>query len=97
MPIIPKDDKVARMVGETSAIAAGYVYLPKEAPWLMDLRREVVAFPKGKHDDQVDSISQFLYWTRLRGPRRPQLESRVTVVSADSNYSTEDILNCPWS
>lgn len=92
----PEGDKVSRMVGESSAIYAGYVYLPKEAPWLMDLRREIVAFPKGKHDDQVDSISLFLYWTRLRGPRRRNLQVRVTPVYAEPNYTTADILNSPY-
>jgi hypothetical protein len=24
---------------------------------------ELLAFPSGKHDDQVDSVSQFLNWT----------------------------------
>jgi hypothetical protein len=91
----PEGDKVSRMVGETPAISGGYVYLPKEAPWLVDLQRELVAFPNGKHDDQVDSISQFLLWTRLRGPHRYGLQSRVTVVQAEPDYSREDIMNCP--
>jgi len=38
------------------------IAIPKEAPWLADFQREVVLFPKGKHDDQVDSLSQFLKW-----------------------------------
>ena len=27
-----------------------------------------LAFPNGRHDDQVDSVSQFLKWSSLRGP-----------------------------
>jgi hypothetical protein len=34
--------------------------LPKQAPWLPDLELEVFSFPRGRHDDQVDSISQAL-------------------------------------
>jgi hypothetical protein len=36
--------------------------LPAEAPWLEDFLHEVSAFPKGKYDDQVDSLAQFLDW-----------------------------------
>jgi phage terminase large subunit-like protein len=36
------------------------VFFPKESPWLPDLEAEVFAFPRGRHDDQVDSISQAL-------------------------------------
>jgi phage terminase large subunit-like protein len=31
-----------------------------------DLVAELLAFPGGKHDDQVDSISQALTWIRER-------------------------------
>ena len=38
------------------------VHIPAEAPWLDNYLAEVAAFPKGKHDDQVDSTAQFLDW-----------------------------------
>ena len=38
------------------------MWLPQQAPWLEDLRIEFASFPQGRHDDQVDSISQFLAW-----------------------------------
>ena len=52
------------------------------APWLPDLQREVVRFPKGKHDDIVDSVTQFLNWQRARTyePRVPEV--RVTLLAA---------------
>jgi predicted phage terminase large subunit-like protein len=34
--------------------------LPKEAAWLPEYLHELTAFPKGKHDDQVDSTAQML-------------------------------------
>jgi hypothetical protein len=40
--------------------------LPAEAPWRNDFLLELLAFPTGKHDDQVDSVSQFLGWAALR-------------------------------
>ena len=39
------------------------VFLPREAPWLAEFRRELQGFPRGRHDDQVDSFSQFLNWS----------------------------------
>ena len=40
----------------------GQVWLPSSAPWLETVVKELRAFPNGKHDDQVDSISQILYY-----------------------------------
>jgi predicted phage terminase large subunit-like protein len=62
MAIKPEGDKVMRMSAQTAKIESGAVHLPKGAPWLDDLRSEVLAFPNGFHDDQVDSISQALGW-----------------------------------
>jgi phage terminase large subunit-like protein len=39
---------------------AGLVRFPKGAPFLPELERELLAFPNGPFDDQVDSISQAL-------------------------------------
>ena len=32
------------------------LYVRADAPWLADLRRELLAFPTGRHDDQVDAL-----------------------------------------
>jgi predicted phage terminase large subunit-like protein len=56
-----------RMSAQSAKIEAGAVHLPQRAPWLDDLRSEILAFPRGLHDDQVDSLSQALSW--LSRPR----------------------------
>ena len=61
-PIKPKGDKVMRMRVHTAAMEAGKVLLKKDAPWLDELRTEFLAFPYGKHDDQVDALSQLMTW-----------------------------------
>ena len=50
------------MVAQSAKIEAGHVLLPKEADWLDTFLHELLAFPTGRHDDQVDSVSQFLKW-----------------------------------
>jgi phage terminase large subunit-like protein len=61
----------------------GRVWMPTSAPWLETLIKELQAFPQGKHDDQVDSISQMIFsWknvvrrTRtICNPRAPPRDS----------------------
>jgi predicted phage terminase large subunit-like protein len=59
-----KGDKADRLVGETPALEAGEIAIPADAPWLADYLNELLAFPNGKYDDQVDSTTQFLNWRR---------------------------------
>ena len=65
----PEYDKKIRMAIQSGKFESGQVFFPKEAPWLADLEAELFAFPSGRHDDQVDSISQALghksrsHWT----------------------------------
>ncbi len=59
---VPRDDKLTRLHAQSAQIEAGHVHLPERASWLDDLRSEIAAFPQGRHDDQDDSISQFLAW-----------------------------------
>ncbi len=61
-PRTPDRDKIVRLEGQTAVIEAGHVVLPQTAPWLEDFLAEILAFPYGRHDDQVDSMSQFLGW-----------------------------------
>lgn len=51
------NDKVSRINGITPLIQGGRVFLPEKATWLDEFVEECVAFPSGKHDDQVDALS----------------------------------------
>ena len=62
IPISPENDKVTRMIGQTAKLEAGYVLIPERASWLDDFQDEILQFPNGHHDDQVDSVSQYLAW-----------------------------------
>ena len=58
---VPVDrDKVTRLFVQAAKFEAGLVHFPKNARYLPDLLAELLAFPNGRHDDQVDSISQAL-------------------------------------
>ncbi len=96
VPHRPQTDKVSRMKGESARIEAGQVLLPKEAPWLADFQHEMVHFPKGKYDDQVDSLSQFLYWVRKRSPEANRIELRVTGISSTPTLSVDDLFRMRW-
>ena len=65
----PDGDKIMRMAAQTAPIEAGAVHLPVNAPWLDDFKKEVLSFFKGKHDDQIDALSQALQ--RAFAPKPP--------------------------
>lgn len=56
----PQGGKVARVNAVSPYIESGNVYLPRNAGWVHDFVEEAASFPKGKHDDQVDAMSQAL-------------------------------------
>ena len=59
-PVPVEHDKVTRLFVQAAKFEAGQVYFPKNGRFMPDLLAELLAFPNGKHDDQVDSISQAL-------------------------------------
>lgn len=55
---IPVDkDKVTRSLPIAARYEVAKVYHREGAPWLTDLEDELLSFPRGKHDDQVDTLS----------------------------------------
>lgn len=60
----PKSDKTIRFVSQTSVFENGQVFLPENAPWLMEYIRELTGFPGTRFDDQVDSTTQALDFLR---------------------------------
>lgn len=60
----PSNSKEDRFYEIVPIIEAGDLFIPSQAPWLAEFRREFLSFPGGKssrvHDDQLDALSQFL-------------------------------------
>ena len=50
-------DKIMRSLPAGNATENHIVYFPKRAPWLTEWEDELVAFPNGTHDDQVDTLA----------------------------------------
>jgi len=62
----PQGGKIARLVAVSPIIEAGNFWLPDPAmpgfEWVNAYIAEMLAFPNGRHDDQVDMTSQGLVW-----------------------------------
>ncbi len=64
--IKPVGSKKDRVAAQSAKIETGHVHLPSYADWLDCFLLELLAFPHGRYDDQVDSVTQFLKWTGRR-------------------------------
>ena len=60
IPVEPDGSKTARAHAVTALFEAGNVLLPDKsiAPWVDEFRMELLRFPAGAHDDQVDAATQ---------------------------------------
>jgi predicted phage terminase large subunit-like protein len=72
-PYQPTCEKIMRVHAQTAMIET-FVYIPEAAPWLAEYLHELMVFPNGKHDDQVDSTAQFLDWFKKPYPGQALLE-----------------------
>ncbi|MEP2530923.1 phage terminase large subunit [Shimia sp.] len=63
----PDKDKETRFQSACAPVEEGKIHLPVDAPWLTAFKRELQSFPRGRNDDQVDSFSQFLNWSKGNG------------------------------
>jgi predicted phage terminase large subunit-like protein len=56
-PVTPTKDKVARARSIQGRIRTGTVFFDKEADWYPEFEQELITFPRGAHDDQVDALA----------------------------------------
>jgi predicted phage terminase large subunit-like protein len=70
IPIPVESHKEVRVAQVSPIIEAGRLVLPTEADWLADFEKEILGFPSTRHDDQVDSMTQFLIWITWRERRK---------------------------
>jgi predicted phage terminase large subunit-like protein len=51
-----RGDKAVRAQSIRGRMELDGLYVPMRAPWYADFRAELLSFPAGKHDDQVDAL-----------------------------------------
>lgn len=67
-PFIPQYNKLTRLVLVTPIIESGNFLIPDilkrdgKINWVEDFLDELLLFPNGQHDDQVDAVTQGLQW-----------------------------------
>lgn len=73
----PLTDKLVRANPLKGRMQLGKVYVRKDQPWTEAYVRELMVFPAGKHDDQVDATAWCVRLTLTRGAPKPAPAPRV--------------------
>ena len=71
-----KIDKITRFASVLSLFQSSIVKIPKNAPWLSCVIKELTEFPHSAHDDIVDSVSQFLIHMKIKSQRSSNVRVR---------------------
>lgn len=89
-PLRPgKQDKIARARAIQGVIQAGKLYVPYNAPWTDTFVNELLRFPSGVHDDQVDMIAWIGQMLMLMSPatirkeRKPSWRDKLAKFKTD--------------
>ena len=87
-------DKQARAQAFRARAAMGKVYLPRHAPWTPDLLSELLMFPSGRNDDQVDVCGLFGRvldsLSKAQKPKAPSGDHGLTLdeaIAQDAEYN----------
>lgn len=85
-------DKMARVIRVQPEFSGGYVYAPASKDWAQMVINECAIFPRGRHDDLVDSTTQALYWLRTNGFLERREEQFLSKEEAMKKYKTAPAL-----
>lgn len=78
----PDKDKLTRASAAGALYRAGKIYHRAGAGWLSDFERELLAFPAGEHDDQVDTVAYAARDLPSLGRGRPyRMRGRGTTIT----------------
>ena len=78
IPVIafnPKVSKEVRASAATPTVEAGNCYLPSGVSWVEDFIAEHEKFPKGEHDDQVDTTSMMVKYFSGTTTAKPRIRA----------------------
>ena len=73
-PLCSKEYRVNEIL---TVIEAGSLFLANGQSWLKELEIELLSFPNCQHDDQVDTISQFINWYRTARTNKFPMKVRI--------------------
>ena len=91
-----RGDKGVRAQSIRGRAALSGLFVPADAPWRADLEAEMMSFPAGKHDDQVDAlglVGQLL--DVMLPPSKPKREQAARD-SYDRAFNTDDDGDAGW-
>lgn len=69
----PLTDKMVRANPLRGRMQLGKVYFDKQAPYFTELQKELLHFPAGKHDDQIDSLAWAIRLTLTKAAPKPRV------------------------
>lgn len=73
--LVPLTDKMVRANPLKGRMQQGKVYFAQNASWFPAMQQEMLRFPAGKHDDQVDSLAWAVRLTLTKSaPKLPQAQ-----------------------
>jgi predicted phage terminase large subunit-like protein len=78
-PLKASSDKVSRALGIAAKMELGEVFFLNNADWLYKFERELIEFPKSKHDDQVDAFSYILQINSASNNQIPKYLKRKSI------------------
>jgi predicted phage terminase large subunit-like protein len=89
-----RGDKSVRAQSIRGRMSIDGLYVPTSAPWFADFRAELLSFPAGRHDDQVDALGLVgqLLDVMIDGRHPPKREPK----QPKSGYSTYDVEKESW-
>lgn len=97
-PFPTRGDKAVRAQSIRGRMELDGLYYERNAPWFADLRSELLSFPAGKHDDQVDALGlvgqlldKMIAGNKPRPNERPKRDRWDRAF--DSAFDDEDAVN----
>lgn len=86
----PQRDKVARAHSVVPLFTDSSVYAPSDRKWCADVIDQCAIFPKGEHDDMVDSVTQALHFLRMTGLLQRAEEQEAEIADSIRFYNQEE-------
>jgi predicted phage terminase large subunit-like protein len=92
------ENKQVRAASMRGRMAQGKVFLPQNAPWCKDLEDELMTFPNGRHDDQVDVMSLCgVMLDRMRDAEVPKQTPHIAPHEYENEPTFEELLDAARS